>query len=188
VFDGSQAPYLPGYEANQLNFYGKSKLLGEEVIKKELSHYAILRVPVLYGKVEYPGESAVITLIQSVIKKESTVQDHWSARYPTYVNDIAVALKDFAPLFKNDVSLSATYHFSGNEEVTKFEICQIMAEILGVSGDHISANSSTPAGAPRPQDCHLDDSSLASIISLQKTPFREALAEVISSMKSKDLI
>ena len=57
VFDGTSPPYKPLDEPNPLNKYGKSKLEGEQVMHH--SEGAILRVPILYGDVEYLKESAV---------------------------------------------------------------------------------------------------------------------------------
>ena len=57
VFDGTSPPYKPLDEPNPLNEYGKSKLEGEQVMHH--SEGAILRVPILYGDVEYLKESAV---------------------------------------------------------------------------------------------------------------------------------
>ena len=62
VFDGTSPPYKPLDEPNPLNKYGKSKLAGEQVIQKSHSDGGILRVPVLYGNVEYLKESAVTGL------------------------------------------------------------------------------------------------------------------------------
>ena len=59
VFDGSSPPYKPHDEANPLNKYGKSKLAGEEVLKVYNSDVGMVRVPILYGKVESLKESAV---------------------------------------------------------------------------------------------------------------------------------
>lgn len=59
VFDGSSPPYKPHDEANPLNKYGKSKLAGEQVMQAYNSDGGILRVPILYGKVESIKESAV---------------------------------------------------------------------------------------------------------------------------------
>ena len=59
VFDGSSPPYKPHDEANPLNKYGKSKLAGEQVMQAYNSDGGILRVPILYGKVESLKESAV---------------------------------------------------------------------------------------------------------------------------------
>ena len=59
VFDGSSPPYKPLDEANPLNKYGKSKLAGEQVMQVYNSDGGILRIPILYGSVEYLKESAV---------------------------------------------------------------------------------------------------------------------------------
>lgn len=52
----------------------------------------VLRVPVLYGEVEKPGESAVNVLMESVWKVQekgaSVKMDHWALRYPTNTEDV----------------------------------------------------------------------------------------------------
>ena len=51
----------------------------------------VLRVPVLYGPVEYLGESAVTTLLQTITdkdKKPAKVSDY-EVRRPAHVDDIA---------------------------------------------------------------------------------------------------
>lgn len=59
VFDGKSPPYTSASKTNPLNDYGKSKLEGELVTIRECSNHIILRVPILYGDVEYVSESAV---------------------------------------------------------------------------------------------------------------------------------
>ena len=52
----------------------------------------VLRVPVLYGEAERPGESAVNVLMDSVWKVQekgaSVKMDHWAIRYPTNTEDV----------------------------------------------------------------------------------------------------
>ena len=59
VFDGTSPPYKPQDEANPLNKYGKSKLAGEQVMQLCANDGGILRIPVLYGNVEFLKESAI---------------------------------------------------------------------------------------------------------------------------------
>jgi S-adenosylmethionine synthetase len=66
VFDGTNPPYNHTDIPNPLNFYGKSKLEGERAIEGILKEYCILRIPILYGQVEYNAESAVNILMDSV--------------------------------------------------------------------------------------------------------------------------
>lgn len=59
VFDGTKPPYMITDKPNPLNKYGETKLQGEEVVQKFCKNFGILRVPVLYGDVEFVRESAV---------------------------------------------------------------------------------------------------------------------------------
>ena len=55
VFDGTQPPYEVDDQPSPLNFYGETKLAGERALAEVMDDYAVLRVPVLYGQVEYWG-------------------------------------------------------------------------------------------------------------------------------------
>lgn len=93
VFDGTSPPYSIDSTPNPLNFYGKSKLGGEEAIKKSGCNYAILRVPILYGKCEN-WESAVNCLLDVVKDQKPIDVDDFQSRFPTNVSDIARVLYD----------------------------------------------------------------------------------------------
>ena len=50
-------------------------------------------------------------------------------------------------------------HYSGAEPFTKYEICLIFSQILGVPHAHIVPDADPPTGlgaTTRPRDCHLD--------------------------------
>ena len=48
-------------------------------------------------------------------------------------------------------------HYSGDEPFTKYEICLVLAKILGLPHKHIEPVSDPPTGTTvtRPRDCHL---------------------------------
>ena len=54
----------------------------------------MLRVPILYGELEFVSESAV-TFIFNAVKDSSkeSIQDHYARRYPTDVADIASVIR-----------------------------------------------------------------------------------------------
>ncbi|KAF9297733.1 hypothetical protein BGZ74_009673 [Mortierella antarctica] len=155
VFDGTNPPYDVRDKANPLNLYGQTKYDGELEIKKMNPAAIILRVPILYGATEYNGESAVNALIDNVKDGKAASMDHYAIRYPT---NVKVRLEK--------VFISGILHFSNEEKYTKYEICEVIARILGVSLDHLQANSSAPpkdAGTTRPYDCHLSNRCLNGI-------------------------
>lgn len=90
VFDGKPgaAPYEAHTSPNPPNFYGETKLVGEQAVLEAspCGGAVVLRVPVLYGEVEENKESAVNVLLDTVWnvgKKHKIEMDHWSVRYPT---------------------------------------------------------------------------------------------------------
>ena len=55
-------------------------------------------------------------------------------------------------------SLPRVLQFSSEDKYTKYEICQVFAEIMGSSMDEIEANTEgndPNASVQRPYDCHL---------------------------------
>lgn len=69
VFDGTVPPYEVDDKPNPLQFYGETKLAGEEAIQAVNKDAVILRVPILYGSTHYNGESAINVLLDVVLVK-----------------------------------------------------------------------------------------------------------------------
>lgn len=67
VFDGTAPPYEVEDKPNPLQFYGETKLAGEEAIRSVYPEAAILRLPILYGKTEFNGESSINILVDVVL-------------------------------------------------------------------------------------------------------------------------
>ena len=62
VFDGTSPPYTTTDTPNPLNKYGVSKLQGERVTTDNCARSGVLRVPVMYGELQFIKESAVLVL------------------------------------------------------------------------------------------------------------------------------
>lgn len=107
-----EAPYEADATPGPTNLYGETKLDGERAVISEYGKGegkgkeglgVVLRVPVLYGDAEVPGESAVNVLLDTVWKAQQQQQgieggdggtqekikmDHWAKRYPTNTEDV----------------------------------------------------------------------------------------------------
>ena len=184
VFDGTKPPYQTFDTPNPINAYGLSKRAGEIEILQTNSNSIILRVPVLYGPINSLNESAVTTIFSTVLNTNATKNDHWAIRYPTYTPDIADAIYKIISL-PEAKQLKGIYHFSGNESFTKYEMAKVMAEVFGLPHQHILADPNPTPGAPRPKDCHLDNSALKKQINLSFTDFRTAIKEVLGQFHKK---
>ena len=173
VFPGvqGQAPYKTSDTPSPPNIYGQTKLDGETAVL-EHDGSVVLRVPVLYGPTEpreNNKESAVNVLMDSlyISQKESVKMDAWAIRYPTNVEDVARVCLDVAKLYTSSPSsatLPRVLQFSSEDPMTKYEITQTFAEIMGLPMDGIMADTDGgkpgPDGTVRPYDCHLDTSEL----------------------------
>lgn len=132
----------------------------------------ILRVPVLYGPTDGDGkESAVNTLMSSVRKAqtESVVMDDWSIRYPTNTEDVARVCVDVSKVFlraagpEERAKMGKVLQFSSEDRFTKYQICELLAEIMGLSLEKMQANkegNDPSAKVQRPYDCHLSTKAL----------------------------
>jgi dTDP-4-dehydrorhamnose reductase len=184
VFDGTQAPYTPASPTCPINTYGHSKLAGEHVIRDSGAMAAMLRVPILYGTVEYLAESSVTVLAQNMMNARGTDQklpmEHWATRYPTLTDDVAVVLRQMLEYHFSKGPLCGIYHWSGNEPMTKYDMALVFAQAIGFDPAQLVPDVTPPgSAAPRPKDCHLDSSLLESLGMGRRTPFAAAVPRIL---------
>ncbi|KAI1491204.1 hypothetical protein F5X96DRAFT_487481 [Biscogniauxia mediterranea] len=178
VFPGKpgDAPYAADATPQPTNLYGQTKLDGERAALEEFKKAGkqglgvVLRVPVLYGDAEMPSESAVNTLMDSVWKAQepgAKIQmDHWALRYPTNTEDVGRVCHDISVKYlgsSDRTLLPQTLQFSSEDKFTKYEICKLFGEIMGLSIAAIEPNTEgndPNAAVQRPYDCHLSTQAL----------------------------
>jgi len=173
VFDGKNPPYSPNAETNPLNEYGKLKREAEMVVWKNQHDAGILRVPILFGSVEYLEESAVTILAKFVMERKPTEIDDWQIRYPTFVDDVAAVCFGLSERKIEHCGLYGTWHFSGAEKYTKYEMAVEIAKIFNLPHDHlISKKSENPKV---PQNAQLNCIAIEVMGLAKKTPFAKAI-------------
>ncbi|XP_058026623.1 methionine adenosyltransferase 2 subunit beta isoform X2 [Ahaetulla prasina] len=179
VFDGTNPPYKENDVPNPLNLYGRTKLEGERAVLKNNEGAAILRIPILYGEVEKLEESAVTIMFDKVqFNNKSANMDHWQERFPTYVKDVAIVCRQLAERRMVDPSIKGTFHWSGNEQMTKFEMACAMADAFNLPSSHLRPITDSPVlGAPRPKNAQLDCSRLLMLGIGHHTPFQVGIKE-----------
>ena len=176
VFSGKpgEAPYEVDAEPKPTNLYGQTKLDGEKVVleaTKGTGLGIVLRVPVLYGKANKPEESAINVLmnaVQKAQKKDAQVKmDHWAQRYPTNTEDVARVCLDVAVVYLDKKegrgSLPSILQFSSEDRYTKYSMCELFADIMGLPLDGMVADTAgvdPNASVQRPYDTHLSTKAL----------------------------
>ena len=180
VFPGrpGEAPYEADAKPAPTNLYGQTKLDGERAILEATQGTGlgvVLRVPVLYGKADKPEESAVNVLMDTLWKSQmegaQINMDDWAQRYPTNTEDVARVCVDVSTKYLDRADttkeqLPNILQFSSEDRMTKFEICQLFAEIMGLPLGGLVANKQGPdpnASVQRPMDTHLSTKALQDI-------------------------
>ena len=110
-------------------------------------------------------------------QKETVEMDHWAQRYPTNTEDVARVCLDLAQKHIDEpFSLPQILQFSSEDRLTKYEMCQIIAEILGLSLASMNAitdGGNPKAGVQRPYDTHLSTQALVDMaIDIRTQDFR----------------
>ncbi|MCU8091656.1 SDR family oxidoreductase [Shewanella sp. SM20] len=161
VFDGTQPKYAEDAATHPVNFYGESKLKGEEIVLDTSADFAVLRLPILYGQVEKLSESAVLVLVNQLIERRAQGVDHWAIRSPTSTADIAQAIDKMIAQHIEHSTVQGIYHFSAVETMTKYQMLLTLGDILQLSTAHLTPESTPTDNAKRPRDCTLSCARLA---------------------------
>lgn len=192
VFDGTAPPYSIDARPAPLNAYGRMKLAGEEVVRAAYAgtgitgdeHFAILRIPILYGCVETLSESPVTELAAKLLEGRAFKAEDWAMRYPAHADDVARAIAVIAEhLMLGAPGAGGIYHFASGEQFTKYGMALVIAGELEANLQLIQPDPNPPAGAPRPKDCRLDASRLASLGFVPKIRFADGVREALRPFK-----
>ncbi|PGH09816.1 dTDP-4-dehydrorhamnose reductase [Blastomyces parvus] len=179
VFPGrpGEAPYAASAQTDPPNIYGETKRDGEVAVLEQTSESrlgVVLRVPVLYGPAERNSESAVNVLVDAVWKAQDAgagiKMDDWAIRYPTHTADVGRVCRDIAVKYLSGgaaelKTLPRILQFSSEDRMTKYQICQKLAEILGLPlpGMIPVKEGPKPGEVQRPYDTHLSTEELRRI-------------------------
>jgi len=126
VFEGSKSTGYDETDSVQpLNFYGKTKAIGESEVKK-LKDWLIIRLPKLYG---FNNKDDKITFVTEVIKKsrkgEILELNNVHLRYPVLIDDVAKVIHFLIKEKRN-----GCFHLSSQIPITKFNWAKQIIKIF----------------------------------------------------------
>ena len=145
VFDGTKGQkYISSDTPNPLNFYGKTKLDAENIVKKSCQKYYIVRTSWLYGLY---GKNFVETMLNLAQKdKELKVVDN-QIGCPTWTVELSEALCDMI----EEKPEYGIYHICGSGETSWynfakeiFKIANIKVKLLPCSDEDYKTKAERP--------------------------------------------
>ena len=188
VFDGTKpTPYVETDATNPINAYGRSKLMGEEAVRRSHAQHVILRTSWVYAS---HGTNFVRTMLKLGAERDELriVDDQHGA--PTSAREIALAALDIAEAAerrKADMPWG-TYHFTAAGETTWRRFAErIFAE--SAPWTHIKAKivpiatAEYPTAARRPLNSCLDCRKIESAFGIGRRPWEDGLKEVLGELR-----
>lgn len=180
VFDGNNDnPYIESDQANPLNIYGKSKLIGEEFVSNLLDKYFIIRTAWLYGA---HGDNFIHTMLRLANKKDllTVVDDQIGS--PTYTKDLALVIKKLIA-----TKLYGLYHASNNGQCSWYEFAK---KIFEYTNTNVKVKPVTSKEfirtATRPAYSVLKNYSLEENLNYKMRDWQEALKDYLNSKNEGD--
>ena len=176
VFDGEQTtPYGEGDAVNPLQYYGASKLEGEQGITAAYPKALIVRVSTLYGLPERPAYVDKI-LAAARAKGQGTLEVvELPVSSPTYAVDVAPALLDLM-----DKGASGIVHAVNDGSVSRIELARAIVQEAGLA-DAIEVRPRPPRDGDlrRPAYSVLDTGRLQSLLGRKLPPWKDALGRYL---------
>ncbi len=127
VFDGRNGNFKEEDKTNPINYYGFTKLKGEEEVLKNAATYTILRISYPYRAKFEPKSDSFRFILKSLTTGKSLklVSDQFIT--PTFIDDLALII--FSVIERNIFGL---YHSAGNECLTFFDMGKLISKIFGL--------------------------------------------------------
>jgi dTDP-4-dehydrorhamnose reductase len=144
IFDGTKEGfYTEQDKPNPINIYGRSKLEGEELLKKEMENFLIFRVSWVFGE----GKQNFLYKLKEWAKKQKVIRvacDQISV--PTYTEDIVMST-----ILSIKEGLRGVYHLTNSGYASRYEVARYFFErlgsdrlILSVSSDYFNTTVRRP--------------------------------------------
>lgn len=181
IFDGTHGPLDERATPKPVNYYGESKLAGEQAVQKSKLQWAILRTVLVYGVTPDLSRSNIVLWVKKSLEEGKTinvVNDQW--RTPTLAEDLAMGCYLAA-----SKKATGIYHISGEEMMTPFDIANQTAEFFKLDKSLIKpADSSTfKQPAMRPPKTGFIITKAKKELGYQPHTFKQGLALLASQLK-----
>lgn len=148
IFSGEEGPLDENAIPAPVNYYGETKLIGEEMVMKSKTKWAIARTVLVFGIAHDMSRTNIVLWVKSSLEagKEIQVVDD-QFRTPTLAEDLAAGCILIA-----EKEAEGVFNISGSDFLTPFEMANTTAEFFGLNKGLIKrADSSTftqPAKRP----------------------------------------
>ncbi|MEP6682686.1 MAG: dTDP-4-dehydrorhamnose reductase [Parafilimonas sp.] len=176
VFDGNgTSPYKPDDKTDPVNYYGYTKLLGEQLALKNNPQTIIIRTSWVYSKY---GNNFVKTMLRLMNERKeiNVVSDQLGS--PTYAKDLAEAI--VSTVNGQQSTVNGIYHFSNEGIISWYDFAVAIKEVKQLyCVVHPIPTKAYPTPAKRPAYSAFDKTKIVNTFGLQLKNWKESLAECL---------
>ncbi len=182
VFDGERAPLDESAAPKPVNYYGRTKLASENVLRGAGVRHTIIRTMILYGYgVEIKPNFALWVLNNlSANKTINVVVDQYGQ--PTFVDDLGYGIIKII-----DLERLGLYHITGSEVTSRYDFAVTVAEIFKLNKSLIQPISSEEfrQAAPRPRYSEFVTQKARMELGIRLSNVREGLSMLKKQMEHR---
>lgn len=178
VFNGEAvSPYQPGDETDPVNFYGETKLKGEQAAIQNNKESIVIRTSWVYSSF---GKNFVKTMLRLMAEKESIGVVSDQVGCPTYAADLAKAVME---IIVSGNTRPGIYHYCNEGIISWYDLATAIKE---VSGSNCIVNPITtkdyPTPAKRPSYSALDTQTIRSVFGINIPHWKESLERCMKQL------
>lgn len=179
VFDGRRGLYREDDTPAPINYYGLTKLLGEEITRSLGG--TVIRTSAIFGP--GPGRpNFAQVLYENLLRGESVIAATDQYLSPTYNIYIAEAI---TWLLKAEKDIEVI-HIAG-PRLSRYRYALLVTEFMNISSSLVKPTTinKIPYKAPRPRDSSLDNSKAVTLFNLPLNNIELALREYINILSTR---
>ena len=144
IFDGKNGPYSEDDKPSPLSYYGQSKLIGEEIVRKCSCPWTIIRTVLVIGITEGMSRSNIVLWAKGALEKGNeinVVDDQF--RTPTLAEDLAQGC-----MLAAKQGATGVYNISGKDFMSIYELVKHVAARWNLDSSLIKKTTSDSLNQP----------------------------------------
>jgi dTDP-4-dehydrorhamnose reductase len=175
VFDGEKGLYREEDNPQPINYYGTTKLMGEQAVRDFAAEWCIARTSTPFGR--HPSRISFPKFIIEKLSKGQGIQvveDQYTS--PTSTSNLALMLLEIAAR-----RIKGYMHVSGATRISRLEFALLVAERMNLRKELIIAThmDSMKWRAKRPKDSSLSVKKAKSVLKNKPKEIRQAIDEFL---------
>ncbi len=170
---GEDGPHAENATPDPLNFYGETKLMAEQLVKKSGLLYAIVRPVFIYGKMLEGMRPSFLHWVKNNLEQHKSIKVvSDQQRTPTYVEDICKGILSI--IAKKEMG---EYHLAGKDILSPYQMAVAVANIFGLDVSLIEnvTSASFPEPVRRAKKSGLNITKAINQLSYQPVTFEEGV-------------